>query len=294
MILALDIGGTSMKLASFVNEQMEHFEEVPTHAQKGTEALLNTICSYAEKFGKLSALGISTTGQVKNGTITFATESMPGYTGTPLRSILEERLKLPVAVLNDVNAAGLGEAAYGCGKGCEHFLFVAYGTGIGGAIIVNKAVYEGLGSAGEVGHLITHPEGLPCVCGGRGCYEMYASTNALIQSVQTRTGLQLNGRQIFAALEQTSSDLDLKSKLQPILQDWIQEIVLGLVSLTHALHPERIVLGGGVMEQAYCVEEITRELQKKLIPSFRGTQVHQSLLGNKAGLMGAMYACLLL
>jgi len=288
-IAALDIGGTAIKAGVLDQEgTLLSQGQWDTCAHQGASHLIQQIISIIGDSYGVDRVGISITGQVEpaTGVIRFATEAMPGFTGTPLKAILEAETGLWVAVENDVNCAALGEAHFGAAKGIRDFLCVTYGTGIGGAIFIGGGLYYGAhGSAGEFGHLQTHSgDGLLCGCGRRGCYEMYGSVNALIRRIYRRTGIQMDGRQIFAR----KADEVIARELR----EWIDEIAWGLVSLVHCFHPPLIVLGGGVMEQEYLLDEICLRLNQWLMPSFRDVSVMPAQLGNRAGLMGAFYKAL--
>ena len=108
--------------------------------------------------------------------------------------------------------------------------------------------------------MVTHPGGLPCACGQRGCYEQYASASALVRSAQTLDACYTSGRAIFA-------DLEKREGLRHVVDAWIDEVLVGLTTLTHIFNPRLFVLGGGVAEQPYVLGALRERLPGCLIPS---------------------------
>ena len=195
--------------------------------------------------------------------------------------LLRAHAHVPVAVENDVNAAALGEAWFGAGRGYPDFLCLTYGTGVGGAIVAGGRIYGGAdGVAGEMGHILTHPDGLPCACGQRGCYEQYASMSALLRSAQSSFPQIHNGRELFEKLPE-------QPELAQIVAAWELELVYGLVSLVHIFNPSLVVLGGGVMGQKSVLQGIRTLLYPRVMNSYRGVEIAGAQLGNHAGLYGA-------
>ena len=282
-VLVFDIGGTSIKHGLCVDNVLTEVQETPTNAKLGGRHVLDTVIALASRQEGYDAIGISTAGQVnaEEGSIIYANENIPGYTGMQIRKELEEKFRVPVAVENDVNAAALGEAIFGSGKDHSDFLCLTYGTGVGGAIIQNKQVYHGASfSAAEFGAIVTHAEEK---ISGRdyfdGCYERYASTTALVKMAMAYDPELDNGRKIFARLEDP--------KVQEILDRWVDEIMLGLSSLTHIFNPSCIILGGGIMVQPLIMEKIRQKVGKYIMPSFARVVIQPAALGNSAGLLGA-------
>ena len=285
-IMSLDVGGTAVKSGVYCDGTLEDVREYPTEAQKGgphVVSMVKTIIKEYEKKHEFTGIGISTAGQVDSvkGRIIYANDNIPGYTGMEIKSIIEDRFGKPAAVINDVNAAALGEARYGAGQGEKDFICLTYGTGVGGAVFVKEKLYEGSSfSAGEAGAVVVHPEDRdPQSDIFSGCYERYASVTALVKRAQEYDSRLTNGRVIFRDLE--------RSGVRQIVEEWIREIVYGLTSLIHVLNPSCIILGGGVMEQEYVLKKIRELLGIHLMESYRKTTVKRALLGNCAGMYGA-------
>lgn len=282
-IAVVDIGGTNIKSGMWEDDEIKEIQETATDAKLGGGHVMEKVLGILKGFQDFQAVGISTAGQVdtEKGMILYANDNIPGYTGTKIREIIEDMLHVPVAVLNDVNSAAAGEAFYGVGKEEKDFLCLTYGTGVGGAIVINGEVYNGSGySAGEFGCIVTHPEDRePDRDMFSGCYEKYASTTALVQRVNDRFPELKNGRDIFVRMEEP--------EVRKLVDQWIMEIVYGLTTLVHIFNPSMIVLGGGIMEQEYIVSKVREKLKEHIMSSFRNVKVVQAELGNQAGMLGA-------
>lgn len=289
--LVFDIGGTAIKYSVCENDQLLHINEIPTNAMRGGRHVMDTLTGLITSMkaqNDFDAIGICTAGQVnaEEGSIIYANSNLPDYTGTLIRQELENYFHIPVMVENDVNSAAMGEAIYGAGKEHPDFLCLTYGTGVGGAIIQNKEVYHGSGfSAGEFGAIVTHGEAK--LFGSDffdGCYERYASTTALVNSISAYDPSLTNGRKIFERID----DAGVKNALDC----WIDEIILGLTTLIHIFNPSCIILGGGIMEQPYIIEQIKSKIGKSIMPSFAHVEIKPAALGNTAGMLGINYlAC---
>lgn len=284
-ILAFDIGGTEIKYALCDSDfNLTENKSIPTNAHEGGKRIIERVVEITKTFDGIDRVGISTAGQVdsQKGEIIFATDSIPGYTGTKIKEIIETETGIPTAVENDVNSAAIGEAIFGAAKGVDSFVCLTYGTGIGGAIYLNNKLFTGASfSAGEFGHIVTHADGRKCTCGGKGCYETYASSKALVGNVEEKTGRKMNGREIFAEFE--------NPVIRETIDNWIDEIIIGLKSIIYVFNPSLIVAGGGIMSQEYITSEINKRLANELMPSFSKVRVVKALMGNDANKLGAAY-----
>ncbi|MGL4798239.1 MAG: ROK family protein [Cellulosilyticaceae bacterium] len=286
-ILAIDIGGTMLKIAETTEDGtiISSYEE-PSQAKKGGPYLMEKVCNLIASYKEYDCIGISTAGQVdsEKGEIIYANENIPNYTGMKVVEMLQSRFKVPVVVENDVNAAALGEAIYGAARYEKDFLCLTYGTGIGGAIVMDRKIYKGArGIAGEFGHIVTHPEGLLCGCGHKGCYEQYASTTALLRLASERDGTCTDGRILFRKFNEGNGDM------KEVLDSWLDEILIGLTTLIHIFNPSCVLLGGGILEQPYIIETINQRIHHHIMSSYGDVKIRNTELGNRAGLLGASY-----
>ena len=284
-VLVFDVGGTSIKYGYCIDNTLVEVKETPTEAKKGGRHIMDTLKALINAQEGYDAIGISTAGQVnaEEGYIIFANENIPNYTGIRIREELEREFHVPVVVENDVNSAAMGEAIYGAGRAHKDFLCLTYGTGVGGAIVQEKEVYHGSSfSAAEFGAIVTHAEErINSSSFFDGCYERYASTTALVRNAMAYDPRLDNGRKIFENLDDP--------KVMAILDSWVDEIMLGLSSLTHIFNPSCIILGGGIMVQPLILEKIRQKVSKYIMPSFSHVAIKPAELGNSAGLLGANY-----
>lgn len=280
-ILTFDIGGTLIKSAMYDENLglLDCYEHV--YPRVGVDGVFEILRQEIRK-NDFDVIGISSAGLIdaQKGEVVFCSDAIPGYTGTRLKTILEGETKRPVFIINDVSAAALGEGAFGAGRDFNDYICLTYGTSIGGAIVINGQLYGGKsGYAGEIGHIVTHLGGKRCVCGAHGCYTEYASVTALLNKCRAIDYRIKDGFDIFAVFD--------NPHIKAEIDNWVDEIVLGLTSIVHIFDPPAIILGGGVMKEKYLTDEIERKLKDSVMPGYKDVRVLPASLGNKAGLMGA-------
>jgi glucokinase len=234
------------------------------------------------------ALGIGSAGDIdpNTGCVVFATDSIPAWAGTPLRTHFETALDLPVAVDNDGNAMALGEARFGAARGGRHVIGLTVGTGIGGGLILDGRVFHGrMGVAGAAGHIVIQAaHGLPCVCGGRGCLEMYASGPAIETAYQRLRGTSVTGG--VKALQRLAEAGDDAARLA--IAGGASALGVGIASLLNLLNPDCVVIAGGVAQlgEPY-LEQVRAAVHLHAKAPMRDTPILPSALGVQANLIGA-------
>lgn len=288
-----DIGGTTIKYGiADTNGNFLFKEQIPTYPEKGSILLLKRIKEEIDKLKKMykiSGIGISATGQVnyREGTISAATNLIPGWVGTNIKKYFIDEYNIPVEVENDVNSVALGEMWKGNGRDLTNFISIALGTGIGGGIILNKTLFRGAHySAGEFGHLKIKSNGRKCKCGDYGCYEAHSSTLSLVSIVKDVTGKRtITGKDIFR-LEKIE-----KEPYKRLVSEWISDIGDGLKNIIVSFDPEAIIIGGGVSAQGdYLINKIKKDLKGKLQENFyKNLDIRTAALENDAGMLGVLY-----
>lgn len=286
-ILTFDIGGDFIKYG-VVGEKFKLLEthKIPTQAEKGGQELIERIIKIIESYKDIDRVAVSTAGQVdsENGIVVYSTGKIPYYTGMMVKRLIENKTGIPTFVENNVNAEAMGEAVFGAAKGVDDFICLTYGNGIGGALFLNGKLYKGsTSSAGELGHMIIHSGGKQCNCGGEGCYECYASANALIGSVNRVVKEPLDAFQIF------DKENFEKPEIRSEIDKWVDEIIVGLINIIYTFNPPLIVLGGGIMNEDYIIDLIDRKIYNKLMDNYRNVNIVRSKLGNTAALLGVAY-----
>ncbi len=283
---ALDIGGTFIKYGtvSETGEAASRFE-TPTEAHKGAASLMDKICEIIDSLlnnnGDIAGIGISTAGIVDStsGTIVYANDNFPGYTGVNIRQRLEKNFKLPVLVNNDVNSAALAELWVGAARGQNTFFCMTVGTGIGGAIVIDGKLFKGNNfMAAEVCYFNKK---------GRGeYYENRASVTALIDMVKKEFGTAgaIDGVTIFNNINTG------EAAYNKIFMRWIEELCAGVANIICMFDPGLIVIGGGVSKQKIFIDAITEKLPGMLPSVFiEKTSICAAGCGNDAGMIGSVY-----
>lgn len=291
MILGIDIGGTYTKFGIVdENYQIKSFC-MPTELDHGDLYLVNTIIEKAKEIQsdiKFERIGIGTPGTIDSEKGVVIRASNLPYSNTPIADMVREELKVPVILANDATCAVAGELYAGMGQKYDNFIMVTLGTGVGGGIVIGNKIYKGKGGrAGEIGHMIIKYDGLPCPCGQIGCYEQYASVNALIR--QTKEKIKENPKSLLASEGADGvtgkTAFDAMRKGCPVACDVVDKytdyIATGLHTLVRIFQPEAIVLGGAISnEKDYLLAPLCK---KVTLP----VEILISDLKNNAGVLGA-------
>ncbi len=306
--LAIDLGGTKVA-AAVVREDgtiISHSTR-PTEASRGGDWVLNRIKEAAVEAlenGKvhpssLIGVGLGTPGVVdsERGIMLSEAVNIPDWKGRNLKAELEQILGIPAFIENDANAAGLGEFVFGAGKGAKSLVFVALGTGIGGAVILNGEIVHGTSfAAGELGHISIDPNGLKCGCGNYGCIELYASGPAIAQRAREYVlrGVDTKLSTMASPEELTAEHVALAAKegdllAQSILAEAGRLLGVVLAGIVNLLSPDRIIIGGGVAQAGdLLLEPVRWEVKRRALPdATRVLQIVPAALGTKAGILGA-------
>ncbi|MBW3623384.1 MAG: ROK family protein [Armatimonadetes bacterium] len=305
---ALDIGGT--KLAVGVTDaegRVRGQSRAPTDTSLGPEAVCDRLLAMlreahdeADAEIPLAGVGVGCGGPLDRATGRIITvPNMPGWDGFPLRAYLEERLGLPVALDNDANAAALGEALYGAGRGSSHVCYFTVSTGIGGGIVVNGSLYRGATElAGEFGHQVILPDGPRCPCGKNGCLEALASGTSIARRARERlaagacSSVRMAGDSRFTSV--TAARLaDAARDGDPFALDLWEEtgfyLGLGIVNVIHLLNPNVVVIGGGVASAGDLLfRPVRRTVRARgMAPLVDACRIVPAALGQDVGIVGA-------
>ncbi|MFI1991469.1 ROK family protein [Actinoplanes sp. NPDC020271] len=292
VVVALDVGGTGMKCALVRPDGVVHHQERhPTHAERGGAALTENILEIAEGLAAKAradgltpvAVGIAVPGVVDEVTGVAVWAANVGFRDVPLRDLAGRRLGLPAALGHDVRAGALAEARLGAGRGRRHVLFVAIGTGIAGGLVVDGAGYPGAhGAAGEIGHVIVRPGGIPCGCGSRGCLETEASARAV-----GRRYAELSGQAGATAYDVATRAAAGEELATRVWHDAVEALADGLLTAQALFDVGVVVLGGGLAEAGDGLLVPVRDAFAKRVTFHRTPDIVRAELGDVAGCLGA-------
>ncbi len=285
--IGVDIGGTELKFG-ILNDKNEliHKESIPTDISS-EENLINKIadkCKELMQSYSINGIGVGTPGLISKGHVTAS--NIP-FKNTPLAKLLEERIGVSVRIANDANCAALGESTTGVGRKAKNIVMITLGTGVGGGIIIKNKLYEGKGSAGEIGHIIIEHGGKQCDCGQRGCLEKYASASALVNLAEDKARecpdsvlgklykdkAEMNGKVFFEAINCGCT------AAKAVLDEYAGRLADGINSIENIFEPDMIILSGGITNAG---EALLMPLREKV-----KTEIHIAQLKNDAGIVGA-------
>lgn len=302
MYIAIDIGGTQLRVAVYPKGEIRPLKQkrIPTQAndQSPLERLISLISELWPQSGEpVRAIGVAVPGWVNPQLgVIHQCPNIPGWEKLPLVSILEKRFGVPVKLGNDANMAAVGEWRYGAGQGHHNIVYLTISTGIGGGVICDDRLLLGAhGLAAELGHVTILPGGPLCSCGHRGHIEAVASGTAIahnvaeqlaqgVPSTLSRTA-KPTGRDVTMAAEQ-GDPLAISALARSGTY-----MGLAISNYLHIFNPSIVILGGGVSKSGHFLLDPLRAslAEHALSPEYlHGLVITTAALGDDAGLMGAL------
>ena len=308
--IGIAVGGTNVKIALVDdNGKIIYSNSVPTYAKMGYEYTVNNIKQAIKDLMKetnttpsdIEGIGFDFPGQVdcKTGVVKLA-PNIPGWVNVPIAQMIEDEFHIPTRIDNDVRCAALGELKFGAGRGCENFICITVGTGIGSGIVINGKVVRGAtNAAGELGHIKLQMNGGPiCGCGDTGCLEAFASGPAIVamaqeyikggKSTKFREMAAVEGGEItpYMVAKAAEEGDPVAKRIFEIVGEYIG---IGLTSVINLLNPERVIIGGGVAESGELLLGPIRKTIKEraMVVAGNAVEIVPAQLGNSAGVIGA-------
>ena len=307
-VIGVDLGGTKIYTALADREGNLLAEvKVPTEAGAGTRHVIDRIIQTVAQVqreagadGPAVALGIGAPGPLNVSTGVVYQAPNLGWHDVPLKSLLEERLQVPVAVENDANLAALGEYMCGAGRGAKDMVYITVSTGVGGGLILNGRLYHGTGyGAGEIGHITIDPRGPRCNCGNYGCLEAVASGTAMAREARRlveggggKAILEAAGgeREAITAGAVARAAAAGDREAGEIIAGAGRMLGIGVAGIINLLNPDTVVLGGGAMQAGPLLwEAMEREIDRRALKMSREqVRLVPAAMGSRSGLLGAV------
>ncbi|MGA5662326.1 ROK family protein [Bacillus bombysepticus] len=281
--IAFDIGGTQIKygIVSEIGRVLKR-KTVATEIHLGGEQFIQKLIYVSQKIMNehtIAGIGISTTGivDINKGIVTGGADHIPGYSTIPIIDRLQEILKVPVSIDNDVNCAAFGEKWNGSGREKDNFIMLTIGTGIGGAIFIDGELYRGHSfSAGEWGNMLIEGK----------TFEEVASISGLIRLVRKYKGKgEWNGKRIFELYDKGDREVAQAVGI------FFKHLAIGISNLAYIFNPETIIIGGGITDRGNeFLKEVKEEISKYLNQEiYNNCEIELAQNGNCAGMIGAIY-----
>ncbi len=308
--IGIDLGGTKILIALVdkTTGEVVHHVKKKTKKDKGPKNIIRKMIEGIEELLKeskiplqeIESIGVGAAGQVdrENG-ILIGAPNLDCY-DLNIREHLTSHFSLPVYLGNDVEIAAMGEMMFGAAKGCDDFVCIFVGTGVGSSIVKNgKIIHGATGTAGEIGHMIVDLNGRQCACGAHGCLEAYASRSAIEKRIEgaLRKGRHSDildylegGKSISSSMIQKSIERDDELVIQCVTEA-SEYLSGGIASIINFINPKLIILGGGLIEAVdYFYQKTIKKAKAKCLP-VPATKIEfkKAELGDYSGVIGAAF-----
>ena len=292
--IGVDLGGTNLRAAA-IDQSGVIVEKLSgrTNLTAGRDAVVGDIAGsvlrLCERCGRSpSGIGIGVPGiiDMARGVIAIS-PNLPGFEDFPVRDEIERRLKAPVILENDANAAALGEKWMGAGKNVDDLVLLTLGTGIGGGIIHRGQIVHGsVGMAGELGHVKVVRDGNPCGCGSRGCLEAHASATAVCAMARL---LSLGDGLAAAEVALLATEGNTRARL--VFETMGRALGVALANLVNIFNFPLYLLSGGLLGawDLFAPSMMEEVRQSSYVFRNSGARIERAILGNEAGLYGAAF-----
>jgi glucokinase len=308
-VVGVDLGGTKIYAGLFTpNLRLLGTSKMSTKPLRGPISVIDRIARCVRDvvdecdstMDKVRAIGIGAPGTVDGeaGRVLFAPNLV--WEDVALQKELENRLEVPVVVENDANVSMIGVFESELEGKPQTALGIFIGTGIGGALIINGELYSGFShGAGEIGHLVLKVDGPKCGCGNLGCFEALASRSAIFRKIQAAIadGQKTVLTEMLGNKIENMRSGDLRKAIRnddklatKIVEQAAEYTGIAVANILNLLNPEVVVLGGGIMEALgdFMLPIITKTAFDHALPgTAKGVQIKDSILGDKAGILGA-------
>ncbi|NQT75785.1 MAG: ROK family protein [Candidatus Omnitrophica bacterium] len=292
--IGIDLGATRIKMALVDHRGRVSYRrevETPLNVKRPEliSSLVNNIRGILKESGlkkkNIVGIGIGVPGPVdsEKGIVRYF-PNIKGWEGVPLKSILQARLGIKVALDNDVNAMTLGEYRFGAGRGVENLVCLTLGTGVGGGLIINGEIYRGSTMcAGEVGHIPINEKGPRCNCGGIACIERYIGNRYVLDRSKKALGKKITLERVDILAKQGNK------KAKAIWEDVGRKLGIALTGVVNLLNPDLIVVGGGVSKAGELIlRPLRQEIRARAMKDqAKHVKVVRARLGDNAGIIGA-------
>lgn len=287
----LDMGGTQLKFGLLDEEGRILFKDKAS-TPSSIAGLFGLIRQVWEDLKKIKNQNIAAAGLGFPGIFSAKDQKIlqspnyPELDGFDLRLPLDHLFDIPYWIDNDANLAAYGEWTCGAGKGVQSLILLTLGTGVGSGLILGGDLWHGAcGFAGEMGHIIVNPDGERCCCGAQGCLETEAAAGPIVRNYNSLRSADedITSEEVF----QRAKKGDEAARKSFERAGYYLGIGLGIA--INLLNPEKILLGGGVMESGDLLmpRAIEEAQQRSYKASFSCCSIERASLGNDAGLIGA-------
>jgi glucokinase len=306
--LGIDLGGTNIK-SGVVDDQGRPLSSIslPTQADHGPVVGVDNLVAAGNKavqeagldWDRITAVGLGSPGTMDlDAGMLLEPPNLPAWDNLPVRQLLADRLRKPVVLQNDGNAAAYGEYWVGAGRNTHSLVMFTLGTGVGGGIVIGGTIIQGRHShGGECGHIIIEAEnGRRCSCGALGHLEAYASATSLVKRALERldataapSSLRSIERERLSARAIDSAATAGDTIAKQLMSETAHYLAVGAVSLMHTIDPDIVLFGGGMIAAGQpFLEEIRSGVRAMAFPiPAAKTRIEYAQLGGEAGFIGA-------